>query len=199
MAADQARPEPCRGSIDRSVETGGGDTVASPSAWVARWAARLAPGSEVLDLACGRGRHLKMLSDLGHRVTAVDREVGPARVHGGDRVVLVEADLEAAPWPFPGRLFDAVVVTNYLWRPLLPTLIGSVAAGGLLIYETFMQGQEHYGRPSNPDYLLRPGELRAAVAGELDVVAFEQGPEGDPVTGFRQRICARRAAASRPT
>ena len=128
---------------------------------------------------------MKMLSDLGHRVTAVDREVGPARVHGGDRVVLVEADLEAAPWPFPGRLFDAVVVTNYLWRPLLPTLIGSVAAGGLLIYETFMQGQEHYGRPSNPDYLLRPGELRAAVAGELDVVAFEQGPEGDPVTGFR--------------
>jgi SAM-dependent methyltransferase len=174
------------------------------SPWIRRWSALLPPGARVLDVACGGGRHLAWLGAAGHRVCGVDRDAGAletARARpGGGEAELVHADLESAPWPLPGRRFDAVVVTNYLWRPLLPTIVASVAPGGLLLYETFAAGNETVGRPSNPDFLLRPGELLDAVRGELRVIAYEDGFL-DPPPRFVQRIAARRepeASTGRP-
>jgi SAM-dependent methyltransferase len=171
-----------------------------PSPWVVRWSHLVPAGATVLDVACGSGRHVRWFAQRGCRVTAVDRDadaVAPLR----DIAEIVVADIEAGPWPFAGRAFDAVVVTNYLWRPLLPTIVGSVADGGALIYETFAIGNEAFGRPSNPDFLLRPGELLEAVgsapAPELRLVAFEDGQDDDPPRVV-QRICAIRAAARIP-
>jgi len=162
----------------------------TPSLWVARFAPLIRPGGAVLDLACGAGRHARFLAARGHPVTAVDRDAAPlaplARVA---RITPVEADLEAGPWPLPGRTFDAVVVTNYLHRPLLPAIAAALAEGGLLLYETFMRGNERHGKPSNPDFLLAPGELLAAFAG-LSVVAFEQGEVAAPRPAVVQRLCA---------
>lgn len=149
-----------------------GDTLA-PSPWVQRWARLLLPQARVLDVACGRGRHLRWLAAQGARVTGVDRDAAAlASLHGLGR--LIEADLENAPWPLPGERFDAVVVTNYLWRPLWPALRASLADGGLLIYETFALGNAAFGKPANPDFLLRPGELLELCRG-LHVVAYEDG------------------------
>ncbi len=159
------------------------------SDWVVRWAAALAPASRVLDVACGSGRHLRWLAGRGLRLTGVDRDaeaVEPLR----DCAEIVVADLEAGPWPLAGRQFDAVVVTNYLWRPLLPSIVGCVAPGGLLIYETFALGQERHGRPSRPAFLLCPGELLHAVSG-LHVLAYEDGVLEAPRRRV-QRLCARR-------
>lgn len=136
---------------------------------------------------------------LGHEVIAVDRDVSRLRDLAGDRRVrLVEADLEAGPWPFGDECFAAVVVTNYLWRPLLPHLVAAVAPGGLLIYDTFAVGQARYGRPSNPDFLLRPDELLAAVRGRLVTVAYEFGLVEAPRPAMRARICARRPEPHAP-
>ncbi len=159
----------------------------APSEWVRRWSHLIAPGSTALDVACGAGRHLRLLQTLGHRVTGVDRsEDAIAACAGlGD---LVCADIESGPWPFAGRGFGAVVVTNYLWRPLLPVIVGSVAPGGVLIYETFAQGNETVGRPARPEFLLQPGELIEACAG-LRVVAYEDGFMPEPAR-FVQRIAA---------
>jgi len=154
----------------------------APSPWLTRWAHLIAPGAPVLDVACGGGRHLRWLATRGHRVTGVDRD-GAALAALAGLGELIEADMENGPWPLPGRRFGAVVVTNYLWRPLMPTLLASVADGGVLIYETFAAGQESVGRPSRPDVLLRPGELLAACAGaDWRVVAYEDGwlGEADP-------------------
>jgi SAM-dependent methyltransferase len=152
-----------------------------PSAWVRRWAALVTRGP-VLDVASGSGRHARLFSSLGLSVTAVDREA-QAMPEG---ITFVQADLEdGAPWPFPGQRFGAIVVTNYLHRPLLPVLAQSLAEQGVLIYETFMAGNEKLGKPSNPDFLLRPGELLQAFAG-LTLVAFEQGTTDRAVV---QRIC----------
>lgn len=161
------------------------------SEWVQRWAPLIRPGGEVLDVACGGGRHSRLLEALGHEVVAVDRatEFFPAPPSG---VTLVKADLEAAAWPFPGRCFDAVVVTNYLHRPLLPTLVASLEPGGILLYETFALGNERFGRPANPDFLLQPGELLEAVRGRLRVVAFEDRVVDLPRPAAIQRLCARR-------
>ena len=139
----------------------------APSDWVVRWAPLLRPGGSVLDVACGQGRHVRWLAARGHAVTGIDRsEAALAGVAGVAETIL--ADIENAPWPLlqagQPRQFDAVVVTNYLWRPLLPTLAASVAPGGLLIYETFANGNESVGRPTNPDFLLRPGELLSSFA-----------------------------------
>lgn len=155
------------------------------SLWVARFAALVRPGGSVLDVACGGGRHCRHFLDHGHVVTGIDREIGATRAVGAE---LISADLEdTSPWPLPGRRFDAVVVTNYLWRPLFPTLVETLQPGGVLIYETFALGNEAFGRPRNPDHLLKRGELLALVAG-LSVVAFEDGVvEG---RGVIQRICA---------
>jgi len=146
----------------------------TPSSWIVRWADAITPRGTVLDLACGSGRHVRHLSARGLRVTAVDRDRDALAVSQGLAAEVIEADLEAGPWPLTGRRFDAVVVTNYLWRPLMPAIVGSVAEGGLLLYETFALGQEKIGRPKNPEFLLRPGELLTA-ARDLRVIAYEDG------------------------
>ena len=158
-----------------------------PSDWVRRWSHLLAPGAAVLDVACGSGRHVHWFAQRGCRVTGVDRNATAlAPLHGLGE--LVTADIERDAWPLAARQFDAVIVTNYLWRPLLPMLIASVAPGGVLIYETFAVGQQTIGKPSNPDFLLQPGELLSATQG-LRVVAFEDGFTSAPER-FVQRIVA---------
>lgn len=164
----------------------------APSPWVQRWSALVPAGASVLDLACGHGRHLRWFAQRGCRVTGVDRDAAALRSSDG-LGELITADVENGPWPLPGRRFDAVVVTNYLWRALLPTLVASVAGGGVLIYETFAAGNETVGKPSRPDFLLRPGELLQACAG-LRIVAYEDGFLDAPPR-FVQRIAAVREAA----
>ncbi len=168
-----------------------------PSAWVQRFAALVQPGGTVLDLACGSGRHLRWLAGRGFAVTGVDRDAQALAPLAGQAELIV-ADLEAGPWPLPGRRFDAVVVTNYLWRPLLPRIAEALADEGVLIYETFAQGQQEIGRPSRAEFLLAPGELLAAFAG-LRVVAFEDGfeqPAAPAAPRFVQRLAAVRLAAA---
>jgi SAM-dependent methyltransferase len=161
--------------------------VDTPSPWIVRWADTIAANGSVLDLACGSGRHVRFLAARGHRVTAVDRS-REALDLCKDATEVIEADLEGAPWPLPGRRFDAVVVTNYLWRALMPQIVDSVAPGGVLLYETFARGHEHFGKPSNPDFLLRAGELLTHVNG-LHVLAFEDGVLDAP-TRRVQRLAA---------
>ena len=155
----------------------------------------------MLDLACGSGRHLRWLASRGLRVTGVDRDAqalqGLKDVQTlAGTVELLVADIENGPWPLHGRQFDAVVVTNYLWRPLLPAVLTSVAPAGLLIYETFARGHERYGRPSRPDFLLQPGELLQIAQG-LRVLAYEDGYLDHPPR-LVQRICARREPVTEP-
>jgi SAM-dependent methyltransferase len=170
----------------------------APSAWVLRWRHLVAAGGAVLDVACGQGRHLLAFARAGHPVAGVDRSPEALQVSASRLAPLgaelVCADIEAGPWPFGGRVFDGVVVTHYLWRPLLPTIVASLAPGGALIYETFAAGNETVGKPSRPDFLLQPGELLAVCAG-LRVVAFEDGFVADPPR-YVQRIAAVRPAAS---
>lgn len=166
-------------------------TLASP--WVLRFAPLVAAGARVLDLACGRGRHARLFAARGCAVLAADRDPGAlASLAGIPGLATRCVDLEAGGWPFAGERFDAVVVTNYLHRPILPAIVAAVADDGVLIYETFARGNEMYGRPANPDHLLVPGELLAAVAGLLDVVAFEQGAV---TCGGRTAVVQRIAAA----
>jgi SAM-dependent methyltransferase len=165
--------------------------LAAPSPWVVRWAPLIPAGGAVLDLACGYGRHARYLAGAGYRVTAVDRDPAPlATLAGFAGVRTVEADLEGAPWPFAAGAFAGIVVVNYLHRPLFDALAVALAPGGVLIYETFMAGNEAYGRPSNPDFLLRPYELADAWRGRLGVVAFEQGRVARPKPAVVQRVCA---------
>ncbi len=160
----------------------------TPSDWVRRWAPRVAAGT-VLDLACGTGRHSRLLLARGLQVVAVDRD---AHVIPGAR--FIQADLEdGSPWPLPGERFQAVVVTNYLHRPLFPQLVEALAPGGLLIYETFLLGNERHGKPSNPEFLLRPGELLEAFRG-LAILGFEEGVTAVPKPSMIQRLCAANAA-----
>jgi len=164
-----------------------------PSAWVVRWAPLVAAGAQVLDVACGAGRHARYFAARACAVTAVDRNTEAlAGLAGVAGVVTQLADLEADPWPFAPESFDAVIVANYLHRPLFAHLVGALRPGGMLIYETFMAGNECFGRPANPDFLLRPGELAEAVAGRLTVVAFEQGVVQAPKPAAIQRLCAAR-------
>lgn len=165
--------------------------VAEPSAWVQRFAGLIVPGGRVLDVACGSGRHVHWLSEQGYAVTGVDRDAGALALVEGQAELLV-ADLEGAPWPLPGRSFDAVVVTNYLWRPLWPALLSALAPGGVLLVETFADGQQHIGRPSRPEFLLQAGELLRLATG-LRVLAFEDGYEA--AAGLRPARCVQRIAA----
>jgi len=156
---------------------------------VARFAALIAPGGACLDLACGGGRHAQLLAGRGHPVTAVDRDADAiAALRTVPGVEAIAADLEGGPWPLPGRRFAAVVVANYLHRPLFPAILDAVAADGILIYETFAAGNERFGRPRNPDFLLRPGELLDIARGRLTVVAYEHGVTVQPAVV--QRLCA---------
>lgn len=161
----------------------------APSPWVQRWSALVPAGSTVLDLACGHGRHLRWFAARGCRVTGVDRDAAALQASAG-LGELITADVENGPWPLPGRRFGAVVVTNYLWRALLPTLVASLDDGGVLLYETFAAGNETVGKPTNPDFLLRPGELLQACAG-LRIVGYEDGFIDAPPR-FVQRIAALR-------
>ncbi len=162
-----------------------------PSPWVARFVAEIATGGPVLDVACGGGRHVRLLLAAGLSVLGVDRDISAVSAIGPTpRLELIEADLETgAPPPFAGRRFAGVVVTNYLWRPLLPAIVAAVADDGVLIYETFAIGNERHGRPSNPDFLLQPGELLEAVRGRLIPIAFEHVRLDSP-TRVVQRLCA---------
>ncbi len=164
----------------------------APSPWVRQWTHLIAPGGSVLDVACGHGRHMQWLHAQGLKVVGVDREPQAiVQVAAWGEAIL--ADIENGPWPLPGRQFDALVVTNYLWRPLWPRLLESLAPGGVLIYETFATGQETIGKPSRPEFLLRPGEL-LTLCQSLRVVAFEDGYQPTPPK-FVQRIVARRESS----
>lgn len=172
------------------------DTSEKSSLWVKRFLPSIKSGGDVLDLACGRGRHSLLLHAAGYRVEAVDRDADAlagisARAPG---ISTRAADLESDPWPYSGRHFDGIVVTNYLFRPLLPVLLESMDENGVLIYETFMAGNERFGKPSNPAFLLRPGELLDVVRGHLNVTAFEQGEVAMPRPALVQRLCATRRA-----
>ena len=164
----------------------------APSDWVRRWSPLAQPGSTVLDVACGAGRHLRWMHMRGHPTVGVDRSADAVAACAAWGEVHC-ADIEQGPWPFAGRQFGAVIVTNYLWRPLLPTLVDSVAPGGVLIYETFASGNETVGRPARADFLLQPGELLAACAA-LRTVAYEDGFLESPAR-FAQRIAAVRETA----
>jgi SAM-dependent methyltransferase len=172
--------------------------ISPPSDWVLRFTPAIRAGGTVLDVACGGGRHARYLSKQGFRVTAIDRDVS-AMSDVADIEVL-EADLEdKSPWPLAGRRFDGVIVTNYLFRPLFPTLTDSVADGGVLVYETFGIGNERFGRPQNPDFLLQPGELLQAVSGRLSVLGYQAGTVNRPGTAVVQRIAAiRRSSVADP-
>lgn len=171
------------------------DELLPASPWVLRFAPLLRPEGVVLDLACGSGRHALALGELGHRVVAVDRDPSAlARFAAHEKH---HVDLEAGGWPFGPRRFDGIVVTNYLHRPLLALLSAALAPDGVLIYETFAQGNGEFGRPSNPDFLLAPGELLDAARG-LRIVAFEEGYVAAPKPAFVQRICAVRHEGNTP-
>lgn len=174
---------------------GSGETAeGAPSAWITRFVPLVPPGGLVLDLACGMGRHTRFFLDRGYAVVALDLDVsGIDDLDRHPRLERIEADLEdGRPFPLAGRAFAAVVVTNYLHRPLLPALVDAVAPDGVLLYETFARGNERFGRPSNPDFLLTPGELLEAVRGRLRVLAYEDLTVADPRPAAVQRICARR-------
>ena len=148
-------------------------------------------GGRVLDVACGSGRHARYLAGRGYRVEAVDRD--PAALHALAAVAGINtrvADLEGAAWPYTGERFDAVVVTNYLHRPLFVHLVAALAPGGVFIYETFARGNERYGRPRNPDFLLLPGELLQVAHGRLEVTDYENLDVTVPKPAAIQRICA---------
>lgn len=159
---------------------------------MARWAGAIRPGGTVLDLACGSGRHARYLGARGHRVEAVDRDAAAlAALAGVAGTTTRSVDLEGAAWPYAGRVFDAIVVTNYLHRPRLPLIGAALAPGAVLIYETFRAGNESYGKPSNPAFLLRPGELlEFAQAAGLQIIAFEDGFCAEPKRSMMQRLCA---------
>jgi SAM-dependent methyltransferase len=163
-----------------------------PSPWIVRFASLVAPGGRILDLACGEGRHARFFAARGAQVLAVDRDAAALQALRGVANVTVRVeDLESGAWPFAGERFDAVVVANYLHRPLWPALVDAVAHDGVLLYETFAAGNEAYGRPRNPAFLLERDELAESVRGRLTVVAFEQGRvDAADRTAVVQRIAA---------
>ncbi|MBS0519307.1 MAG: class I SAM-dependent methyltransferase [Proteobacteria bacterium] len=163
----------------------------TPSPWIVQWAGLIPPGATVLDVAAGSGRHALFLAERGHKVTAVDRDIDRLPRHPA--IEAIKADLEEGhPWPLPGRFFGAVVVTNYLHRPLMPTLLAALPPGGVLLYETFMVGNERFGKPSRPDFLLKDGELLELVRGTFSVVAYEARLISEPRMAMVQHIAARR-------
>ncbi len=163
-----------------------------PSPWVARHSGLFRKGGRVLDLACGNGRHVHLLAGLGLAVAAVDRNFEAIlKLQAVPGITATQLDLEGEDWPLAGQTFDGIVVTNYLWRPRLPDVLAMLPPGGVLIYETFMLGNEAYGKPSSPAFLLRPGELReVAQAAGLREIAFEEGYTASPKPAMRQAICA---------
>jgi len=178
---------------NRDLPPEGGAHLPSPepSAWVRRFAPLIAAGGTVLDLACGYGRHARFLEDSGRRVVAVDRDAQAlAGLAGRAGIRALQADIENGDWPCGAQRFAGIVVANYLHRPLFARLVDALDEGGVLIYETFMWGNERFGRPSNPAFLLRPDELLEVFGKQLRVVAFEQGEVAQPKPAVVQRLCA---------
>ena len=173
---------------------GGHAHMSEVSAWVARFAPLIRAGGRALDLACGSGRHARHLAALGCEVEAVDRDAEALLgLTGAAGIAVRHADLEGGPWPYADGEFDAIIVANYLYRPLLPLIAAALAPGGVLLYETFGLGNQSYGRPANPDFLLAPGELLdLARATQLRVVAYEDGYTDTPKPAIVQRLCALR-------
>jgi len=173
----------------------------NPSDWIVRWSQLVEPQATVLDIACGSGRHLQWFAERGHTVIGIDRDIDQVRQRFSG-AELICADMENDSWPLTvngyARTFGAVIVANYLWRPLLPTVLNSLAPGGVLLYETFASGNERFGRPARPDFLLEPGELLSTCA-SLQVIAYENGFRNNPAR-IIQRIAAIRpkSGASQP-
>ena len=165
-----------------------------PSPWITRHAGLIAAGAHVLDLACGGGRHTRYLRGRGLKVTAIDIDTsGLADLAGDPLVEIVETDLEQpGTAPLAERRFDAVVVTDYLFRPLLAPLVDCLEPGGVFLYETFARGNERFGHPRNPDFLLRRGELLALADSRLTVIAYEHRAIPPPAPKIVQRLCARK-------
>jgi SAM-dependent methyltransferase len=164
---------------------------AAPLDWIVQWAGLVPPATTVLDVAAGHGRHTRFFAERGHKVTAMDRDVSALPVGADVEVIL--ADLEdGSAWLLSRRRFGAVIVTNYLHRPLMPHLLESVEPGGVLLYQTFMAGNERFGRPSNPRFLLQDGELLEVVRGKFSVVAYEARLISEPSMAMVQRIAARK-------
>ena len=176
------------------------------SRWVRRFAGLIPPNSKVLDLACGGGRHARYAASLGHSVLAVDKDVSALSTNPTQNIRCLSFDLELsdspshADWPLAPDQFGGIIVTNYLHRPLMPDLFGSMRAGGVLIYETFAQDNGLFGKPSSPDFLLLPGELLrlASSKPEFQVLAFEDGYVSDPKPAMVQRICLIRGPVGPP-
>lgn len=163
----------------------------APSAWVLRWESLIPAGGRVLDVAAGSGRHARHLALRGHPVDAVDRDAAALEALAGVPGITVRCcDIESGPWPYAAQYFSGIVVTNYLHRPLFPHLLAALGPGGILIYETFAAGNENYGRPTNPDFLLKPGELLEVVRGRLKVIAYEDVSVSEPRPAMVQRLCA---------
>lgn len=170
----------------------------APSAWVERWARAVPAGARVLDLACGWGRHARLFAARSCLVTAVDRDPAyGAALSGVRNVEFIAADLEAARWPLHSE-FDAIVVTNYLHRPLAADVLAALAPGGLLIYETFAAGNAAFGKPSSPAFLLAPRELLDTLGAGLRVLAFEDGYVEIPRPAMVQRLAARKNPPREP-
>lgn len=158
--------------------------------WIVQWAGLVAPDAVVLDLAAGRGRHALFFAERGNKVLAVDRDTSRLPAHANIEPLI--ADLEdGSPWPLTGRRFGAAVVTNYLHRALMPALLEAIEPGGVLLYQTFMEGNERFGKPNRPDHLLKDGELLELVRGKFSVTAYEARLINDPMA-MVQRIAARR-------
>ena len=166
------------------------DARGTPLPWIVQWAGLVPFDATVLDLAAGRGRHALFFAERGHKVVAVDRDIGRLPAH--PRIEPLAVDLEdGSPWPLPDRRFGAVVVANYLHRPLMSALLGAIVPGGVLLYQTFMVGNERFGKPSRPEFLLKDGELLELVRGAFSVTAYEARLISDPMA-MVQRIAARR-------
>ena len=169
----------------------GASPFPAPSSWIVQWAGLVPSDAPVLDLAAGRGRHALLFADRGHKVTAIDRDTSRLVSHAN--IESLQADLEdGSPWPLGDRRFGAVVVTNYLHRPLMPVLLDAIAQGGMLLYETFMEGNERFGKPNRPEFLLKDGELLELVRGRFSVTAYEARMISAPHMAMVQRIAARR-------
>ena len=162
------------------------------STWVRRFLPGVAKGGSILDVACGAGRHMRLALELGYTVTGIDKDLSQVEDLAARKDVgLIEADLESGrAFPLKDMAYDGVIVTNYLWRPILADIIGCVADDGVLIYETFAAGHERHGKPCNPDFLLANNELLEAVLPRLCVVAYEHGLRGGKHPKIVQRIAA---------
>lgn len=172
-----------------------GQPAPAPSPWVRRYASLVPAGGRLLDLACGNGRHARFFAGRGHPVVGVDVDLGGvADLRGRPGFEFMQADLETGDWPFAAGSMAGIVITNYLHRPLFRRLPATLAPGGALIIDTFAAGNERFGRPRNPDFLLAAGELLHTLGRELQVVAYEHGVVRQPGPAVRQRIVAVRGS-----